>query len=451
MSRPRSGEVRELTVESLAAGGEGVARSEGFVLFVSHALPGERVRVRVEEVHARYARGELLEVLNPSAHRVVPPCPAYPVCGGCQLQELSYAQQLVWKGRWVAESLERIGGIRAPVRAVMGGPPWRYRSKAVFPAAEREGRPVLGPYRQGTHQVVPVEDCLLQSPLANAVLRAVRRLWEERRLSVYDEGTREGLLRHVLVRTDAAGAHALAVLVVAGSLPAGKGLGGELLSRVPGLVGVVENRQSARTNVVLGRGERVLAGEGALRVELEGLTFTVSPRSFFQVNLPQAAALYRTALEWAALGPGDTAVDAYCGTGTLALLAARRGARVWGLEAQEAAVADARRSAAANHLGGVTFLTGPAEDLLARVPVSPQVVLLDPPRAGCQQRFLEGLSRLSPRRIVYVSCNPATLARDLRRLGEDGWAVREVQPVDMFPQTAQVEAVAWLEREGAVW
>lgn len=446
MSRPGPGEVRELTVTGLAMGGEGVARYEGFVLFVPHALPGERVRIRVEEVHARYGRGELLEVLEPSAHRVTPACPAYPACGGCQLQELSYPQQLVWKGRWVTEALERIGGIRAPVRPLEGGAPWRYRSKAVFPVAEREGRPVLGPYRRGTHQVVPVEDCLLQSPLANTVLRAVRRLWEERRLSVYDEGTGKGLLRHVLVRTDAGGTHALAVLVVAGPLPEGEELGGELLSRVPGLVGVVENRQSARTNAVLGPEERVLAGEGALRVELEGLTFTVSPRSFFQVNLPQAAALYRTALEWAALGPGDTVLDAYCGTGTLTLLAARRGAQVWGLEAQEAAVADARRNAAANHLGGVTFLAGPAEDLLARLPVSPQVVLLDPPRAGCRERFLEGLSRLSPRRIVYVSCNPATLARDLRRLGEDGWAVREVQPVDMFPQTAQVEAVARLER-----
>ncbi len=477
-------------MEGLAAGGAGVARWRGFVLFVPWTAPGDLVRVRVTGVERRFGRAEPVEVVRPGPGRRPAPCPVFGACGGCQWQHLTEETQLAAKERLVRDALERVGGLDdagAPVQGVRGGPPfsgpavgvvepglaavspWRYRCKSAFPCREGPDGPVLGFFAAGSHRLVPLPlggvacpggpgdapgagrrgpGCAIQHPALDAVAETTLTAVRELGLSPYDEATHQGLLRHVVARAAAATGEVAVALVVNGSgFPAESALARRLAEGVPGLVGVVLNENTARTNVILGGKSRVLLGRPWVEERLGGLRLRVSVTSFFQVNPRQAERLFARALALAELTGRETVVDAYCGTGVLALLAGRAARDVVGVEEVPDAVADARENARANGIANVRFLFGRVEEELPRLTVKPDVVFLDPPRKGLAPEVVQALRALRPRRIVYVSCDPATLARDLALLARPprGLALRTVVPVDLFPQTAHVECLALLE------
>ncbi len=441
----------QFEIGGLAAGGEGVGRYQGMAVFVPGTVPGDLVRARVVRRYSTHARAELCELLRPSPSRVEPRCPLAGRCGGCQLQHVAYETQLALKTRLVEDALARIGGLEVAVRPCRPSPrEWGYRNKAQFPVAMvgygRDRRLAAGIYARGTHELVEVDECLIQHPTGNRVLRETVALARERRLQAYDEDSGEGLLRHILVRVGERTGEAMVVLVTSrAELPGARSLARELVSRVPEVACVAQNVNPRRTNVILGERTRVIAGKPFITDYLGPFRFRLSPGSFFQVNPAQAEELCRLVAELAAT-PGEV-VELYSGIGTITLFLAERAAAVTGVESHPEAVADARRNAAANRVGNVRFLAGEAERLLPRLVAEgmrAEVLVADPPRRGCARSVLEGIPGLGPLRVVYVSCNPATLARDLAVLAASGYRPVEVVPVDMFPMTAHVEAVALL-------
>lgn len=450
----RPGQEIEVTVHGLGSSGEGVARYEGLTIFVPGGAPGDRLLARVQEVKRNYARAALVQVLEPSPDRVTPVCPVAGECGGCPLQHIAYEAQLRLKRQQVVDALERLGKLSGvTVHPTLGmAEPWEYRNKAQFPVGWRAGRVIAGFFAPGTHRIVDIERCAIQHPVANRILAAVKELAGRYGVPIYDEGTHTGVLRHVLARVGRRTGEAMAVLVTNGpEFPHGRTIARELMARIPELVSVVQNINPVRTNVVLGRESRVLAGRDSITDSIGDLEFSISPVSFFQVNPAQTEVLYGKALEYAGLTGSETVIDLYCGIGTISLFLARQCREVIGIEWVEEAVEDARENAARNGIRNVRFIAGDAAVEMPRLAaegVRANVVVLDPPRKGCEEPVLEAIAQMAPRRVVYVSCNAASLARDLGRLAGMGYRTVEVQPVDMFPHTAHVECVARVEREG---
>lgn len=447
------GDRLELQVVDLNHSGEGVGRHEGFVFFVPGALPGERVSVEVEALHRRYGRARLMEVLEASPDRVAPRCPVYADCGGCQLQHLSYPAELVWKRRRVEAALRRVGRLEAvtvePVWSMPEHDPWRYRNKAQFPVTRSGGRLVLGFYRRGSHELVPTDDCLIQSPGLVQAADLCRRLADEAGLEPYDELTGQGYLRHVALREGSWPAQILVAFVTHTADPLPGPVVDGLVAGLPRLVGVVQNIQPEATNRILGHEERLLWGRAYLEERLGPYRFRLSARSFFQVNRVQAERLYGLAVDLAAPGPRDDALDGYCGVGGITLFLAERARFVWGVEENRQAVADARENARRNDVTNARFAAARLEEWLprrVREGFKPRVAVVDPPRSGVRSEALDALAEAGVERIAYVSCDPETLARDLAHLARKGYRVERIQPVDMFPRTAHVEAVALARR-----
>ena len=477
---PAEGQRLELEVQSLDPHGDGVARTAGgFVVFVEGGLPGDRVQAVVTQRAARHARARAERVLRGSPRRVAPPCPVAGECGGCPLMALAYPAQLEAKRRTVVDALQRIGGVREAetrVRPALGmEAPWGYRNKALHPvAADGQGRPVLGFFRRGTHQVVAVPACAVQHPLNVRLAAAAREALEALGLQPYDEATGRGWVRHVLARTGEGTGEGLLVVVTASREEPRPGalveLARRVRERVPELVGVVQNVNPRRTNVVLGPENRLVWGRDHLYERVAGLTLRLSATAFFQVNTRQAEALYREVrervegfLRGRGLAPGTgLLVDLYCGVGGIGLAVADLVGQVVGVEEDPRAVSDAQANAALNGIASARFVAGRVEEVLPQQAAKwraaaggPVMVVVDPPRRGLEPGVVEALAALGPDLLVYVSCNPATMARDLRQLtqraGAAGIAYRwgSVQPVDLFPHTAHVEVVAHLEREEA--
>ncbi|MBR1886168.1 MAG: 23S rRNA (uracil(1939)-C(5))-methyltransferase RlmD [Schwartzia sp.] len=442
----KAGALVELSVERLGVHAEGIARAHGFTVFVTGALPGERVRARVGIVKKTYASAALTEILEASPERREPRCPVYAACGGCQLQHLSYEAQLREKRRQVEDAVRHIGGLDGvEICPTIGGEPWGYRNKMQFPVGRVGGKAVIGCFAQGSHTIVDTQLCHIQHRMNNELMNAMREAVRELRIPVYDEDRHAGLVRHIVGRVGVNG-DAMAVVVTARrELPQAKELVKFLRARVPRLVSVHQNVQTYRNNVILGRETKLLWGKPTIHDIIGPLTFQVSPRSFFQVNTAQAETLYKKALEFANLGGGETVIDAYCGTGTITLFLARKARKTYGIEVVPPAILDARKNARANHIRNAEFIVGDAADVMPRLyreGVRPDVVVTDPPKAGCTSVVLETFARMNPSRIVYVSCNPATLARDLAILDGLGYHTEKIQPVDMFPMTSHIETVS---------
>ncbi len=442
----RAGETCEFSVERLGSHAEGVARAEGFTVFVPGALPGERVCARVDVVKKTYASAVLTEILAPSSERTEPRCSVYAACGGCQLQHLSYEAQLREKRRQVEDAVRHIGGLdNVEICPTIGGESWGYRNKMQFPIGRVGGETVVGCFAQGSHEIVDTELCYIQHQTNNDLMNAMRDAVRKLGIPVYDEDRHTGLIRHIVGRVGMNG-DAMAVVVTARrEMPQARELVKLLRARVPRLVSVHQNIQTYRNNVILGRETKLLWGKPAIRDVIGPLAFQVSPRSFFQVNTAQAETLYKKALEYANLGGGETVIDAYCGTGTITLFLARKARKAYGIEVVPPAILDARKNARANHIRNAEFIVGDAADVMPRLyheGVRPDVIVTDPPRAGCTPVVLETFVRMHPSRIVYVSCNPATLARDLAILDSLGYRADKIQPVDMFPMTSHIETVS---------
>lgn len=447
------GETIEIEISGIGHSGEGVGRYRDFTLFIPGAAPGDRVSARVSEVRKNFARAQVVEVLAPSAHRVGAPCPVVQECGGCQLQHIAYEEQLRLKRRQVEDALARLGKLEGVlVHPTLGmGAPWYYRNKAQVPVGFERGQVIAGFFAPGSHRIIDMDECAIQHPLGNQVIAEVKRLAALHNVRIYDEVRHTGILRHVLVRVGRKTGEVMAVLVTNGpAFLQGQEIAQGLMEAVPGLVSVHQNINPHRTNVILGNETRLLAGRETITDYIGDLAFAISPRSFFQVNPEQTEVLYGKALAYAGLTGTETVIDAYCGIGTISLFLARGARHVIGIEVVPEAVADAKRNAERNGITNADFVLGDATVEMPRLyteGLRPDVVVVDPPRKGCEPAVLEAFAAMAPRRIVYVSCNPATLARDLGLLAGMGYRTLEVQPVDMFPHTAHVECCALLVRD----
>ncbi len=446
----------ELHVDSLAYGGNGVARLNGFVVFVRRGLPGDTVRARVTKVKRNHAEALATEVLVPGPNRVDAPCAHYPACGGCRFQDLAYEAQLRSKADQVADALRRLGGFAdAPLEPIVpAASVFGYRNKLEYSFTQYEDGATLGFHKAGRwDEVLEVERCWLTTDLGNAIRNAVRAWAREEGLQAYDQATQRGYLRHLVVREGRNTGQALVQLVTAPGERFETGYFVEVLRRFPEVRSVhwaINDTPAEVTNLPT----RLLWGEDAIEEELGGLRFRVSPNAFLQTNTEMAERIYGLAREYAALTGAETVWDLYCGIGTIGLTLARDSLTVWGLEVSEESVARALENADLNGITNAAFFAGnvgQAVEELRERSGSPDVVVVDPPRAGLAGKALRRLGRIGARRIVYVSCNPTTLASDLKTLRADwGYELRRAQPVDMFPHTPHVECVALLEQSGAV-
>ncbi len=443
----------DVLVEDLSPQAQGVAKADGFVVFVPGGLPGERWRVKIIKVTAQYAVGRPLKRLGkPWAYRAEPPCPLAKSCGGCQLQHIAYSQQLELKEKMLTDCLKRIGGIQAPpVRPIVGmEAPWRYRNKGLFPFSAGPEGICAGLYAERSHRVIAAGDCLIQHESAVSVMRETVAWAREKGIPVYDETHHEGVLRHVMGRTTTLGETMAVIVTRTRQLPHAQSLVDRLRQNIPGLVSVYHNINEQRTNVALGPENRLIWGKPALQEQLGPVSFMLSPQSFFQVNPVQTVKLYDLAAEAADLQPGQVLYDAYCGVGTIGqYLAYGKDVSLYGVEVVEQAVADAQANAARNGLEKAQYVAGAAEEVFPRWVASgarPDVVVVDPPRKGCHPAFLEALCSTGAPRIVYVSCNPATLARDAALIMQAGYSLAWARPVDMFPHTTGVETVVLLSK-----
>ncbi|CRF28560.1 SAM-dependent methyltransferase [Mycobacterium tuberculosis] len=443
--------------------GEGVGRVDGFTLFIHGALPGERVRVKVLKVKKQYGYAKLLEILDASPDRVDAPCPIYKQCGGCQLQHLSYEAQLRWKRQLVIDNLTRIGKLQMAgeqeegviVRPTLGmSDPWRYRNKAQVPIGlgSMESGLVGGFYAQGSHRIIDMEACLIQHENNDTVVAAVKRIARQLGIRPYDEDNGKGLLRHVIARYGFNTGEIMVVLVTNGrDMSRADELVGLIRKEIPGVRSICQNVNMERTNVIFGDETKVLWGRDVIYDTIGDIRFAISARSFYQVNPVQTEVLYGKALEYAQLSGEEVVIDAYCGIGTISLFLAQRAGKVYGVEIVPEAIEDARRNALLNGVRNAVFKAGAAELVIPawkQQGVTPDTIVVDPPRKGCDAALLETIVAMRPERVVYVSCNPSTLARDLRVLEDGGYRTVEVQPVDMFPHTVHVEVVCSLIYKG---
>ena len=445
--------VVTLDITDMGQDGEGIGKVEGYTLFVKDAVIGDRVQVKVMKAKKSYGYARLLEILSPSPDRVEPRCACARQCGGCQIQALSYESQLKFKEEKVRGCLERIGGFtRIPLQPIIGmESPYRYRNKAQFPIGTgKDGRPVAGFYAGRTHSIIPQEDCVLGVRENQAILEVILGFMEEYGIPAYREEEGSGLVRHVLIRSGFATRELMVCLVINGeTLPKAQVLV-DRLKDIAGMASISLNINTARTNVILGDRVEVLWGKPYIEDVLDGVRYQISPLSFYQVNPIQTRELYRKALQYAGLHGTETVWDLYCGIGTISLFLAGQAGKVYGVEIVPPAIEDARKNARLNGIENAEFFVGRAEEVLPRKyreeQISADVIVVDPPRKGCDSAVLETMLQMRPKRIVYISCDPATLARDLKILCQGRYKLQKVQPVDMFPHTTHVETVVLLSK-----
>ena len=450
MTEPKKNSVYELDITGYTAEGLGVARLDGRVVFVPNTIRGERWQVQLLKVNKNVAWGRTVKPVVESPCRVPSDCPHSGPCGGCQFRHMDYKEELEAKRQRVEDALRRIGGVDVRVDTIHGAADThRYRNKVQFPVARGKEGIHVGLFRARSHDVIDVEDCLLQSEASNRLGQALKDWMEQKKIPAYDEKTGKGLVRHLYVRTNRAGESLVCLVVNGKKLPDEAGLVNALRTCDPGLAGVVLNANEKATNVILGDSYRTMWGRDWLEEELCGLTVRLSVPSFFQINRAQTEVLYSRAVEFAGLMGKETVLDLYCGIGTISLTMAKQAGKVIGAEIVPEAIEDAKENAARNGIKNAEFFCGDAGEIaykLASEGVRPDVICVDPPRKGLASGVTDILADMAPGRIVYVSCDPATLARDMKLLGERGYAVKKAEAVDLFPRTQHVESVVLLER-----
>lgn len=447
----QQGQLVEVMITDLNDTGEGVGRLGGRVIFVPDTVTGDRVLVRLVRVKSNYAIGKLHQLLEPSPHRIRPNCIVADKCGGCQWQHIDFHYQLEAKQNLVIQALEHIGGLTSPSVApiLTADMSLAYRNKATYPLKRSAtGQVQAGYYHQGSHQLINLNQCPVQDARLNPLLAEIKQDIEQLGWSVYNEERHQGRLRHLSLRIGRRTGEMLLILVTTDwRLQNLEAQAQKWLTRYPNLAGICVNRNPNRTNVIFGDETRCIAGQPYLREEFAGLQLQLKPETFFQVNTEVAEALLNAIVEQLALKGDEILLDAYCGIGTFTLPLAQRVRQAIGLEVHPASVEQAQLNAQLNGISNVTFKTGAVETLLPQLEIKPDVVLLDPPRKGCDRSVIEALLMSAPKQIVYVSCKPATLARDLKILCQTGgYQLAHVQPADFFPQTPHVECAAFLVR-----
>jgi len=451
MTRPswKQGDLVEIEITDLSDTGDGVGRNAELVVFVADTVPGDKIVVRLVNVKQKYAKGKVKELLQPSPHRIKPACIVADKCGGCQWQHINYEYQLEAKRKAVIQALVRIGGFTQPKvdGVITGASSLDYRNKATYPVGiSTSGGLKVGYYQKSSHQIVNLNQCPVQDSRLNQILKEVKQDIQSLGWEVYNEGSHTGIIRHLGLRIGRRSGEILLTLIVKDwNIPRIREKAQEWLEHYPSLVGVMLNRNDHRTNKIFGNETRLISGKSYLEEEFASLKFQIRPDTFFQVNTETAEALLYEIQSELNLQGNEILVDAYCGIGTLTLPLAKQVDLAIGLEIQKSAVAAAKNNAQYNHINNVTFYSGKVEELLSRISKKPDIVILDPPRKGCEKTVIETLRKAKPARIVYVSCKPATLARDLKLICQDGlYTLSRVQPADFFPQTAHVEVAAFL-------
>lgn len=445
---------KDYEVEIIGVGheGEGVGKAEDFTVFVNGALPGERVNAKIIKVSKNFAVGKLLNILEPSIERREPICSIYKRCGGCQLMHSSYEAQLKLKTKRVEDTLRRIGRIDGfNIHPTIGmNNPYRYRNKVQLPIRKSNGKVQIGFYSPRSHDIIDMDTCHIQDEAADKAAWLTRKWIEKYNVPVYDETTGLGDIRHIMVRKGFKTGEVMIVIVTnSKKLPRSKEFVDTMINNIVGLKSIIQNINSNKTNVILGNENRTLWGSDTITDYIDKFKFNISPLSFFQVNPVQTEVLYGKALEYAELTGNEIVFDAYCGTGTISLFLAQKAKWVYGVEIIPEAIENAVQNAKENGIKNAEFIVGQSEKEipeLIKKGIKPDVVVVDPPRKGCERELLDAIAIVKPERIVYVSCDPGTLARDLGILDELGFKTMEVQPVDMFPQTAHVETVVLITR-----
>ncbi|MBE6007830.1 MAG: 23S rRNA (uracil(1939)-C(5))-methyltransferase RlmD [Lachnospiraceae bacterium] len=434
-------------INDIGETGMGIGKIDGFTVFADGALPGEEVKVLVMKVKKNYCYGKVMEIVNKSPYRCEAVCPVFKKCGGCQIMHLSYKGQLEFKTKKVKDCIERIGGLKGvEVLPALGAKePLFYRNKAQFPVGDGK----IGFYAKHSHNIIDTDKCYIQAPVNEAVLNAIKGYMADNKVSAYDEKTGRGLIRHIFTRLGKTTGEIMVCLVVNGKkLPNEKDLV-ERIKDIDGVVSVMININKESSNVILGRDSRLLWGKDRIRDLIGEVKYDISHLSFYQVNPEQTRVLYEKALSLADLKGGETVMDIYCGIGTISLFLAQKAKKVYGVEIVDAAIEDAKKNAELNNMTNTEFYVGKAEEVIPRLykdGVRADVVVVDPPRKGCDINVINTIIDMKPERVVYVSCDPSTLARDLKLLVEGGFEIKEVQPVDQFPQTVHVETVCLLEK-----
>ena len=450
----RKNDIVTLEIVDCGTDGEGIGKADGFTVFVKDAVIGDTVTAKIMKAKKNYGYGRLMEILKPSPYRVEPICPSARQCGGCQLQAVSYEEQKAFKEKKLRGHLERIGGFKElPMEPLIGmDEPYHYRNKAQFPVGRnKEGRIVTGFYAGRTHAIIENRDCALGIPQNKEVLDRVIAHMEKYNIAPYDEMTGKGLVRHIFVRYGFFTGELMVCLIINGQdLPHQKELV-EKLGEIPGMTSISLNINKKRNNVILGDKVKTIWGKEYITDKIGDISYEISPLSFFQVNPHQTWKLYSKALEYADLHGEETVWDLYCGIGTISLFLAQKAKFVRGVEIVPAAIEDARRNAHLNEIDNVEFFVGKAEEVLPREyeknGVYADVIVVDPPRKGCDEMLLKTILKMQPKRVVYVSCDSATLARDLRFLCDNGYELKKVCGVDQFPQTVHVETVVLLSQQ----
>lgn len=457
----RKDDLVTLVIEDMGTDGEGIGKINGFAFFVKDAVIGDKIEAKIMKVKKGYAYARLLRIIIPSSDRTEPKCQYHKQCGGCQIQALNYKKQLLFKADKVKSNLQRIGGFSSTLLDEITDPivgmdlagqmPFHYRNKAQFPIGEdKNGEIVTGFYAGRTHTIIPNTDCALGVEENKRILEAVIQYMKENKVTAYNEATGKGLVRHILIRKGFATGELMVCLIINDDTLPHQNKLIAALTDVEGMTSISININKEQTNVIMGKECRVIWGSDTISDVIGGIRFSISPLSFYQVNPVQTEKLYSLALECAGLTGNEIVCDLYCGIGTISLFMAKKAKKVYGIEIVEQAVEDARRNAERNQIDNVEFCVGKAEEVLPKMyeekGLCADVICVDPPRKGCGKECLATMVKMSPERIVYVSCDSATLARDLKYLCTNGYALRRICPVDMFPQTVHVESVCLLSK-----
>ncbi len=448
-------DVIEVKIEDMGVDGEGIGKAGGITLFIKDAVIGDVVQAKIMKMKKSYGYARLLEVLTPSPYRVEPKCPVSRPCGGCQLQALSYEKQLEYKENKVRNNLKRIGGFTdIPMEPIAGmKEPYHYRNKAQFPIGrDKEGKLTAGFYAARTHSLIPVDECYLGAKINEPILGKILQIMEQEHIEPYDEKTHTGLVRHILIRFGFTTKEIMVCFILNGKKLPKQEKFIAALTEIPGMTSISVNRNEKDTNVIMGEKTITIWGSDYITDYIGDIKYQISPQSFYQVNPAQTKVLYEKALEYAGLTGTETVWDLYCGIGTISLFLAQKAKKVFGVEIVPQAIADAKKNAALNDITNVDFFVGKAEEVYPsyvsehKEEAKAEVIVVDPPRKGCEESLLSTIVSMAPERIVYVSCDSATLARDLKYLCGHGYELKRVQAVDQFCQTGHCETVVLLSK-----
>ena len=434
--------------------GQGVAKEEGMIIFIDGAIPGDFAEIKIIEQKKKFAVGKLIKIITPSVDRINPPCEYYDDCGGCQMMHMSYEAQLICKKDRVINELKRasVNTEDVLINDTIGmNTPFNYRNKTTFSVSRKNNEIIIGPYEQGTYNTVDINNCMLQSNYADNVIALFKKLMKKYKLEPYDKNSGKGIIRNIVLRSNRQNDLMLIIVTAKEEFPNKDNLINDLKSNAKEIKTIVQNINDKKTNLAMGHKNIILHGKGIIEDYIGELKFAISPETFFQINPQQTEILYETAINYAGLSKDDICFDIYCGIGTISLMAAKHAKKVYGVEIVEQSIINAKENAVINNISNTEFYAGKAEEVIPRLyknNIKADVVIVDPPRKGCEKEVIDTINDMQPKKIVYVSCNPSTLARDIKLLEAGGYKLKKVQPIDQFPWSVHVECVILMQNCG---